>query len=105
MVCIDSALWRTAFWKRPGSVRGMECRVPVSPFTPRPGHSRETPSQVPGGIRVSTLRGAVVSLENSAAVRGIEQGLYIEAQIDLKNTALRGKIKQQSEIYSPIPFV
>ena len=88
MLCIDSRVWSSAFRKEPGSVKGNELLHPCAPSA----HSwalQEALSQVPGGILVSTLWGAVVSLESSAAVRGIEQGLHTEAERDLKNTALR----------------
>jgi len=76
----------------------MNCRTPV----PTSAHSwalQGNPLTSPWGDLVSTLCRAVVSLESSAAVRGIKQGLHTGAEIDLKNTALRAKIKQQNEIW------
>lgn len=73
---IGSSVLRGALWKEAGGVKERVSH-PCAPFSPAWAPQRK-PCKSLGDRNIHSL--GTVSLESSAAVRGIEQGLHTEAE-------------------------
>ena len=85
-------------------MKGKEVSHPCAPFSPRLGTPGKPSHKSMGGSGYP-LSGEQLSLWKALQQSEASNKVYTQQQrTDLKNTALRGKIKQPNEICSPIPL-